>query len=78
MKSKVKKKGLTRREKPFRMKTPAPAGYVTIQQAADYLGVSERSIRRYAKEYGLPVYRPAGRRYFIKLEELDEWTRRHE
>lgn len=78
MKSKVKKKGLSqRREKPFRIRQPIPAGYVTIQQAADYLGVSERSIRRYIKEYGLPVHKPGGR-YLISIEELETWIRRHE
>ena len=77
MKSQIKKKGLQRREKPFRLRTPIPAGYMSIQQAADYMGVSERSVRRYIKQYGLPVHKPGGR-YLISIEELEAWIKRHE
>ena len=67
----------TRNNRPkFRLKPKTPEGYLTIQSAADYLNISERSIRRYIKEYGLPAAMPAGR-WLIKRTDLDEWIKEH-
>jgi len=64
----------TKRKRKFRRKPQTPAGYVTVQQAADYLGICERSIRRYIKQYGLPASKPAGR-YLISRADLERWIK---
>lgn len=58
----------------FRRKPQTPAGYLTVQQAADYLGISEKSIRRYIKYYGLPAVKPGGR-YLISRTDLERWIK---
>lgn len=63
--------------KKFRIKTKVPAGYMTLQQTAKYLQVSEMSIRRYIKLHGLPAEKPAGR-YLINKADLESWIKEHE
>ncbi len=65
------------RSKPFRMKPQAPDGYMTITQAAAYMGVSVKSVRRYIHNYGLPADKPAGI-YLINKEKLLKWIEAHE
>ena len=60
--------------KKFRRKPQPPAGYFTIKQAAEYLGVCERTIRRYIQSYGLPAQKPAGM-YLINKTDLETWMR---
>lgn len=68
-----------RKQKPFRLQPPVPAGYMTVQQTAVYLGVTERSIYRYINEYGLPTVRPAGKgRHLIKRDVLEDWLKKYE
>lgn len=68
-----------RKQKPFRLQPPVPAGYMTVQQTALYLGVTERSIYRYINEYGLPTVRPAGKgRHLIKRDILEDWLKKYE
>ena len=43
-----------------------------LGEIADYLGVSENSVRRYKKRYALPV-RKVGGRWCAEREELDRW-----
>ena len=62
------------RKRKFRRKTPTPDGYMTTQQAADYIGVCEKSIRRYIKFYGLNASKPAGR-YLICRADLEKWIK---
>ena len=62
------------RSKPFRMKPQAPDGYMTITQAAAYMGVSVKSVRRYIHNYGLPATKPGGL-YLIRREDLERWAR---
>lgn len=63
-----------KKKRKFRRRPQTPAGYLTVQQAADYLGISEKSIRRYIKFYGLPASKPAGR-YLISREDLERWMK---
>lgn len=63
-----------RQKKKFRRRQQPPAGYFTVQQAADYLGICEKSIRRYIKFYGLPAAKPAGR-YLINKVDLERWIK---
>ena len=63
------------------------AGYLSLGQAATYLGVSGRTIRRWIGERGLPYYylpalpgrkRKSGRgrgRFLFRKGELDRWLR---
>ncbi len=60
--------------KKFRIKKRTPAGYMTLQQTADFLGVSDMSVRRYIKLYGLPASKPGGR-YLIKKSDLETWMK---
>ncbi len=64
----------TTEKKKFRRKAQPPAGYVTVQQAAEYLGICEKSILRYIKYYGLPAAKPAGR-YLISRADLERWMK---
>lgn len=60
--------------KKFRLKPKAPEGYMTVAKAAEFLGVSSKSIRRYIHNYGLPATKPGGL-YLIRREDLERWAR---
>jgi excisionase family DNA binding protein len=46
--------------------------YLSVRQAADFLSVSPRTIRRYIKQQLLPAYRVAGQPTIrIKREDLE-------
>ena len=46
-----------------------------LEDIADYLSVSQDTIRTWIKEDKLPYYR-AGKRYKFKISEVDEWVRK--
>ena len=48
--------------------------YMTRTRAAQYLGVSTRTVARWVAADGLPAYRVRGRWMFLRSE-LDEWMR---
>jgi excisionase family DNA binding protein len=55
------------------------AGYVTLAQAATYLAVSSRTVRRWIEEQALPHYYIGGRqrgKLLFRRTELDRWARR--
>jgi len=54
---------LIKREKPF----------LTLQEAADYLGVSVNSIYTYVNKRILPYYKPTGRRLYFSIEDLNRF-----
>ena len=60
--------------KKFRVKPKAPDGYMTVRQAAEFLGVSSKSIRRYIHFYALPATRPGGI-YLINKQDLERWAK---
>lgn len=60
--------------KKFRVRPQAPAGYFTVRQAAAFLGVSTKSIRRYIHNYGLPAAKPGGI-YLISRQDLERWAK---
>lgn len=68
---------IEKRTKRFRIRPQAPDGYFTITQAAEYLGISARSVSRYIHERGLPASKPGGV-WFIKKSDLIEWVKRYE
>nr|DAV39561.1 MAG TPA: helix-turn-helix domain protein [Bacteriophage sp.] len=49
--------------------------WVNLEDIADYLSVSQDTIRTWIKEDKLPYYR-AGKRYKFKISEVDEWVRK--
>ena len=47
---------------------------LTVQQTAAHLGVSDRTVRRYVKRYGLDVgyeFSPTGRKTLLRREDVD-------
>jgi len=47
---------------------------MTSKEAAEYIGVSINTLRKYVHEHGLPVLRFPGRRKWIFRKDLiDEW-----
>jgi len=60
--------------KKFRLRPQAPAGYMTTAQAAAFLGVSVKTVRRYIKAHGLEASKPGGV-WLIKRETLEQWAR---
>ena len=49
--------------------------WVNLEDIAEYLSVSQDTIRTWIKEDKLPYYR-AGKRYKFKISEVDEWVRK--
>ena len=60
----------------FRKKRKAPDGYMTTAAAAEYLGVSIKTIRRYISCYDLPATKPGGL-WIIKKGDLIEWAEKN-
>lgn len=48
--------------------------WVNIEDIAEYLSITEDTARTWVREGKLPAYK-AGRRYKLKLSEVDEWVR---
>jgi excisionase family DNA binding protein len=49
-----------------------PRTWITIEQAAEQLGVSKRTIRRYISDGFLPAYRVADHYIRIAQDDLDQ------
>jgi excisionase family DNA binding protein len=52
-----------------------PEKWVNLEDIADYLSVSNDTIRNWIKGGKLPYYK-AGKRYKFKISEVDEWLRK--
>ena len=63
-------------KKKFRLKPQAPEGYFTVKQAAEYMGVCEKSVLRYIHNHGLPADKPAGL-YLIRRDQLEAWIKQN-
>ena len=61
---------------PSRMANRGPDDYLSATAAAHRLGVSTRTLRRYAQEGRLPDARGAGGRRIFRIADLDSITRR--
>ena len=48
--------------------------WVNIEDIAKYLSIKEDTARTWVREGKLPAYK-VGRRYKLKLSEVDEWVR---
>ena len=51
-------------------------GYLTLPEAARYLGTSPGTLREWIRMKRLPVYKP-GKDLLFKRPELDAWMERH-
>lgn len=49
--------------------------YISIEEAADYLGVKTSTIRSWIKNKGMPHYRVGGKLLKFKRSEIDEWIK---
>ena len=49
-------------------------GELNREEAAKYLGVSKRTLDKWAEKRIGPDYRRRGRRTFYKVEDLDAWS----
>lgn len=54
------------------IKEAAPREVLDIRQAAQYLGISEDSLYKYASEGLIPAFK-LGNRWRFKKSRLDEW-----
>lgn len=52
-----------------------PEKWVNLEDIANYLSVSNDTIRNWIKDGKLP-YCKAGKRYKFKISEVDEWLRK--
>jgi len=51
-----------------------PEKWVNLEDIAEYLSVSEDTVRTWIRNKKIPVSR-AGKRYKFKISEVDEWVR---
>ena len=59
---------------PFSNKDSLPEKWVNLEDIAEYLSVSEDTVRTWIRTGKIPVSR-AGKRYKFKISEVDEWVR---
>ena len=52
--------------------------YISIDEAADYLGVKASTIRSWIKNKGMPHYRVGGKLLKFKRSEIDEWIKKED
>jgi|GEM_PF-3372704 len=55
--------------------TPQPPDLITLYDAAEILGVSHRTIKRYVTTRMLPAYLLPGDEYRVSRRQLTEWVR---
>jgi len=48
-------------------------GYLTIDEAADYLKVKKNTLYKYTSQRKIPYYKPEGKQVKFKKTELDKW-----
>lgn len=48
--------------------------YISIEEAADYLGVKTSTIRSWIKKKNMPSHRIGGKLLKFKRSEIDEWV----
>jgi len=46
---------------------------LTIEEAAEYMGISKSSLYKMNMRNELPTYRPGGKRIYLKRSEINEW-----
>jgi len=51
--------------------------YLTLEEAADYLGFSKDSMYHFLRQETIPQYKPSGRRVYLSRSDLDGWITRN-
>jgi len=46
---------------------------LTIEEAAEYMGISKSSLYKMNMTNELPTYRPGGKRVYLKRSEINDW-----
>ena len=62
------------KKKYFRVRT-TPEEYLSTRDVANILGVTDASVRRYIRAYGLPAIRPAGR-WIVPRADFEAWLKK--
>lgn len=60
------------------MKILTNENYISIEEAAEYLGVKPSTIRTWIKTKALPAHKIGGKLWKFKRSEIDEWVKRGE
>ena len=47
--------------------------YLTVQEAADFIGLKASSIYKMTSQHQLPLYKPNGKVIFIRRDDLNRW-----
>lgn len=55
------------------MTETVPENYISLEEAAEYLGVKPSTVRTWIKEKEMPAYR-VGRQWKFKRSEIDKWV----
>ncbi len=63
------------RDREFIEQTLTP--WLTVGQAAAYLGINNRSLRSFIERGVIPYHRPSHRMIRFRRDELDLWVREH-
>ena len=48
-------------------------GYKNTKQAAEYLGISVRTLHKFTELYNIPFYKPSATIKLFKVSDLDKW-----
>lgn len=51
--------------------------FLTIEEAADYLGFSTSQMYRMTSNKEIPYYKPGGKAIFFRIEDLNDWIRQN-
>jgi excisionase family DNA binding protein len=57
------------------MSTQTNENYISIEEAAKYLGVKSSTIRTWIKVKELPAHKIGGKLWKFKRSEIDEWVK---
>lgn len=60
------------------MNTLNNENYISIEKAAEYLGVKPSTIRTWIKTKALPAHKIGGKLWKFKRSEIDAWVKRGE
>ena len=56
------------------MNSPTTERWASLEETAEYLGVTKDTIRNWIKKKGIPAHK-IGRQWKFKLSEVDEWVK---
>ena len=51
--------------------------YLTVQEAADYIGLSSSLIYKMTSKHYFPVYKPNGKTVFLRRDDINRWISRN-